>query len=150
MKLVKLLMLMLLLLLASGGVYAQEHLGCKDFEYRYEAHSSEELREIAASCKSKSIANLYYNRAYHVDLVLEASVFNGLVVYSGDSSRVRIDSYRLYIALLEQMAPIWFPDISARVAFLNHEYDRRGEIARLRLRGYDRVADQLERTSLTR
>lgn len=148
MKLVK--CLILLVLPATGGVYAQEHPGCSDFEYRYEAHSSEELRRIAASCKSKSIANLYYNRAYHADLILEASVFNSLVVYSNSSNKVRLESYSLYMALLEHMAPIWYPNTSARVAFLNHEYVRRGEIARLRLRGYERAADQLERTSSTR
>ena len=71
-------------------------------------------------------------------------------MYSDDSNSVRIDSYSLYMALIEQMAPVWYPDASARVAFLNHEYDRRSEIARLRLRGYERVADQLEHTSSTR
>jgi hypothetical protein len=53
------------------------------------------------------------------------------------------------MALLEQMTPIWYPDSAGRVDFLNHEYDRHGEIARLRLRGYDHVADHLEREAAT-
>ena len=143
MKLVKL--LMLLTLAASRTVLAQEHHACSDLIYHFDSHASEELRTIAASCKSKPIANLYYNRAYHAELVAEATSLAGLITYSDNSSRVRFMAYRLYMALLEQMAPIWYPDSAARVAFLNHEYDRRVEIAGLRLRGYDQVADHLER-----
>ena len=143
MKLVKL--VMLLAQTASGAALAQEHAACNDHEYQYEMHTPGELRTIAASCKSTPIANLFYNRAYHYDLVSEATALAELIVYSDSSNAVRLASNRLYVALLEQMAPIWYPDWSERVAFLNREYDRRDEIARLRLRGYDHIADRLER-----
>lgn len=147
MKLVKL--LMLLAQTASVTVLAQEHHACSNHDYHYEAHAPGELRTIAASCKSTPIANLYYNRAYHADLVSEATTLAGLIAYVDNSSSVDFEAYRLYMALLEQMAPIWYPDPGARVAFLNREYDRRDEIARLRLRGYENVADHLERNIIT-
>ena len=144
MKLVKL--LMLLTLLASAPALAQEHPACRNVAYHYETHTPEELRSIAKSCKTVPIANLYYNRAYHADLVTEATTLARLIAYSDNSSNVHFEAYRLYMALLEQMAAIWYPDSADRVAFLNREYDQRVEIAGLRLRGYDHVAEHLERT----
>lgn len=146
MKFVKL--LMLVTLTASGIARAQEHHACRNAVYEYHGHTSEELRTIAATCKSTPVANLYYNRAYHADLVSEAATLAGLIAYSDDSSRTRFEAYRLYIALLEQLAPIWYPDPAARIAFLNREYDHRVEIAGLRLLGYDHVADHIERSTI--
>ncbi|UCB54895.1 MAG: hypothetical protein JSW45_13330 [Thiotrichales bacterium] len=144
MKLVKLLMLPALP--ASGAALAQEHPACRNIAYHYEAHISDEPRSMANSCPSTSIANLHYIRVYHPDLVTEATALAGLISYSDNSSNVHFEAYRLYIALHEQMAPIGYPDSAARVALLNREYDRRVEIASLRLRGYDQVADHLEST----
>ncbi len=47
--------------------------------------------------------------------------------------------------MLEALAPLWFPDADARIEFLRNEYDHRGEVVELRLRGFDRIADRLER-----
>jgi len=143
-------LLMLLAMTASSTVLAQEHPACSNPAYHLEAHTPADLRDIAASCQSKSIATLFYNRAYHADMVQEAATLAGLIAYSDDRGKEQFDAYRLYMALLENMTPIWYPDSEARVAFLNREYDRRGEIARLRLRGYDHVADHLERTTMMR
>lgn len=148
MKLMKL--LIALALSGSGAALAQEHPACHDLGYRYEAHASEELRRIAASCASKPAAKLYYNRAYHADLVVEGRTLAGLIAYSPAHGGARFEAYRLYMGLLEQLAPVWYPDPAERIAFLNSEYDRRGEIARLRLRGYDHLADRLEREAVTR
>ena len=148
MKLLKL--IMLLALGASESAFAQEHAACNSLTYAYEDHAPDELRMIAASCDSKPVANLYYNRAHHSELVSEAAILAGLIAYSDDANRLHLDAYRLYMALIEQMAPVWFSDPVARVNFLNHEYDRRNEIAHLRLRGYDRMADRLEKLTVTR
>ncbi len=85
MKLVKL--LMLLALTASKFVHAQEHPACSNLEYHYEDHASEQLRTIAAFCNSTSIAYLYYNRAHHTDLILEATMLSGLISYSSSTFR---------------------------------------------------------------
>ena len=142
-------LLMLVSLTASGAVRAGEHPACSDPDYTYQAHTSAELRTIAASCKSTPIANLYYNRAYYADLVSEATTLAELIAYSDNSSSVNLEAGRLYMALLEQMAPIWYPDSATRAAFLNREYDHHAEIAALRLQGYDRMADRLERNIVT-
>ena len=139
-----------LALMVSGVVHAQEHPACGDLDYRYEALASHELRSIAASCQSKSVANLYYNRAHHADLVNEAATLAGLIAHSNARSSTQFETYRLYMAVVEQMATIWYADVGERADFLNREYDQRGEIARRRLRGYDHIADYLERTNLAR
>lgn len=144
------LLLMALTLAVDGVAAAQEHPACSDLGYRHQIHSSKELRGIAESCQAKPIANLYYNRAYHVDLVAEGRGLAGLITYSPANGRAHFDAYRLYMAMLEELAPAWYPDPAERIAFLNSEYDRRGEIARLRLRGYDHLADRLEREAVTR
>ena len=147
----KLVRLMLALMLTGSGIaLAQEHPACADLDYRYEAHASTELRAIAESCQSKPIASLYYNRAYHAELVAESRSLAGLISYSRTNSSADFEVYRLYMAMVEQLAPIWYPDSDERMVFLNTEYDRRGEIARLRLRGYDHLADRLEREAVTR
>jgi len=142
--------LILLAATASGSVLAQEHTACSDFEYGYQVHSPDELRRLAASCKSASVANLYYNRAYHADMVHEAIVLSGLIDFTDSSSQVRFEAYRMYMAMLEQLVPLWYPSPESRAAFLNREYDKSGEIAALRLRGYDQMADHLEYGNLMR
>jgi len=139
-----------LALMVSGVAHAQEHPACGDLDYRYEALASHELRSIAASCQSESVTNLYYNRAHHADLVNEARTLAGLISHSNARSSTRFETYQLYMTLVEQMAPTWYADVEERADFLNREYDQRGEIARRRLRGYDHIADYLERKDIAR
>lgn len=54
----------------------------------------------------------------------------------------------MYIAMLEEFAPLYYPDIQQRVKFLNMIYERRSEVVELRLHGYDKLADALERKIL--
>jgi hypothetical protein len=126
-------------------VKAKEHEACSNLNYPYQAHSSKELRAIAATCQSDSISRLYYNRAYHVDLLLEGETLSQIIALHNRDMRRHIEAYRFYIALLEAFAPSWYPDADARAAFLNKEYDRLGEVAELRLHGYDHLADVKEK-----
>jgi hypothetical protein len=87
---------------------------------------------------------LFYNRAYHSDLLEEGKTLSNLISYFGQDIKRHFEAYRLYIALIEQFAPYWYPDATERAAFLNTEYDRRGEVVELRLHGYDRLADLKE------
>lgn len=75
----------------------------------------------------------------------EGRVLSGLIPYRRHESNVDFDAYRIYMALLESLTPVWFTANRERLEFLNSEYTRRMEIAELRLRGYDLQADQLER-----
>lgn len=135
----------LLLYLFVAGVSAQEHRACRDADYPYQARSAAELRAIAVSCRPGPMAELYYYRAYYLDLITEAAAMSSLVVRLNPEYRHRFESHRLYMALIEVLAPVWFEQADERVAFLNAEYARAMEVAELRLRGYDRLADRLER-----
>lgn len=129
----------------GNTVNAQDHPACANLDYVYQNDSSKQLRAIAASCRSPAIAQLFYNRAYHKDLVKEGETLSLMVsLFSPDVTR-HFEAYRLYIALIEAFAPLWYADPQTRVAFLNREYDRRGEVAELRLHGYDRLADLKEK-----
>jgi hypothetical protein len=132
-------------LLVSSVACAQEYPGCQEPDYDYTGHSASELRAIAASCKWSAMRQLYYRRAYHADLVVESRILSGLIPYSHRDVDVQFEAYRIYMGLIEALAPVWFPDPAERIAFLNGEYGRRSEVAELRLRGYDQLADRLER-----
>jgi hypothetical protein len=140
-------------MVGQNTAWAGEHPACQDLAYDYHANSAAGLREIARTCHDPAIARLYYNRAYHLDLIHRAREQSDLISYSSRSGqylatpeRVRqMESYQLYMALIEAMAPRWFDDPAERIAFLNEEYDRHGELAELRLKGYDHLADFKER-----
>lgn len=134
-------------LIGCSGAFAQEHPGCRNLDYGYQQHTPVELRAIAASCRYPDVAYLYYNRAYHAELLSRADAMASLIPYSGREKQKQYDllSYRYYMAMIEDLASVWYPDPIARVRFLNLEYDRRSEIAELRLKGYDQIADRLER-----
>lgn len=137
------------LLLVTGLLFqthaiAFEHPGCEQTDYPYWLHSAAELRLIAGTCTSIEVSRLYYLRAYHADLVAEGRAMAGLIPYERRDSNIDFDSYRVYMALVETLTPVWLPEDGDRLHFLNAEYARRMEIAELRLRGYDLQADRLE------
>jgi hypothetical protein len=147
-------LLALLVLFGSGSVYAGEHRACRDISYPYLGLSSNKLRAIAATCNNEEIAKLFYNRAYHSDLASEARTYAGLMTYSRGTGSTfttappriaRFRGYLLYISLIEQFASERYPDLQQRARFLNREYDSQGEIAELRLRGYEHMANHRER-----
>jgi hypothetical protein len=129
----------------GNQVNAQEHEACVDLNYDYQSQTAKQLRAIAATCQSDRISHLYYNRAYHVDLLKEGETMSHIDALYSRGLIHYIESYRIYIALIEAFAPNWYPDVEARAAFLNQEYDHRGEVAELRLHGYDRLADVKEK-----
>ena len=90
------------------------------------------------------MARLYYNRAYHAELLQEGEALSRIVSVSGRETTRHLQAYRLYMALLEAFARNWNRNIQDRAAFLNREYDRRSEVVELRLHGYDRLADLKE------
>lgn len=141
--------LALAMLVVNGVVHAAEHPACHDLDAPYVRHSSSQLRAIAASCRSGAIANLYYHRAYHADLLVEGETLAGLITYAKRDSAHHFDAYRSYVVMIEALAPIWYPDRLERAVFLNAEYERCAEVAELRLHGYDMVADRLERQATT-
>ena len=149
-KKMKLVSLLLAWALLSGTtVFAAEHRACRELDYPYTDRTPAETRAIAASCRHRPVATLYYHRARHADLVAEESALARLIPYSPRASRYHFAAYTICIALIEALAPVWYADPSARAEFLNAEYDHRGEVAELRLHGYDTLADRLEGESAT-
>ena len=135
------------MLAAAPATWAQEHAACGEPARSAAVRDSTQLRKMAAACDNPAISALYYNRAAHLELLAEAHVMSGLIAFRPSSSNSSLLSYRIYIAMIEALAPVWFPRVEERIAFLNAEYERRSEIARLRLRGYDPLANRLERQS---
>ena len=117
---------------------------CRDIGTQYLQQAVETVRALAEHCDNPELADLYYKRAYHLELI-ERNYASQAGIYAYHRGYPPISEYRLYIAMLESLAPVWFPEVKARADFLRSEYDHRGEVVELRLRGFDRIADRLER-----
>jgi hypothetical protein len=142
----KILRLIAVLGLAFNGVAvsASEDPACAQLDHTFQSYTAGQLRAIAGTCDDKSVARLFYNRAYHKDLLSEGRALSGIITSNAEPDGYHVTSYRLYIALVEELSFQWFPEPNARVAFLNKVYERRGEVIELRLHGYDRLADALD------
>ena len=112
--------------------------------------TEQRYREIAATCDNDRLARLYYNRAYHQELLKEGVLFSRLVIQSDGTLQYHMDAYRLYIAMIEIFAQSQYPDLLVRAEILNNVYESRSEVIELRLQGYDRIADTLEKKLLLR
>ena len=74
----------------------------------------------------------------------EGKALSGIILYNWETSEYQLTAYRLYIAMVEESAPLYYPDVQQRVEFLNTIYERRSEMVELCLKGNDRLADALE------
>jgi hypothetical protein len=146
----KLLLLFGALLLGASPLQADEHAACWDMDYPFEKHSPQELRQIAASCRSALVSRLYSQRAEYADLVKEHQLLSSMAIQSRGGNNPDLETYRIYIGLIEAFAATLYPDPVERLYFLTEEYSRQIEIAELRLRGYDHLADRMEQETLTR
>ena len=130
---------------------AEEHSACRNPLADYTNHSSSELSTIASSCKSPAVANLFFNRASQNDLEELDHVYSSLIPYRPRGDRHHFDSYQMFITLVEVFAGENSQSVEENtVEKLNSVYDIAGEIAELRLRGYDLQADALEREAWTK
>jgi hypothetical protein len=119
--------------------------GCQTPVFSQMPVDSIELRAIATSCPPGPIADLWYNRAYHAELLQRYRSAMQLEVYRPQDDVRNYHSYRIFIDLSEAMAEhTMSADSLDTVVWLNSIYDRAGEIAEMRLRGYDLQADRLE------
>lgn len=90
-------------------------------------------------------------RAYIVDTFhcfddqSEGKALSGIIFYNRETSYYQLTASRLYIAMVEELAPLYYPDVQQRVKFLNTIYERRNEMVELCLKGNDRLADALEK-----
>ena len=94
-----------ILLIFPGYLLADEDPACSTPDKTFLETGATELRQIAASCTDPGISRLFYNRAYNKDLLAEGKVLSTLETIN-DQSGYLITSYRLYIALIEEMATL--------------------------------------------
>ncbi len=131
-------------LVISSVAVASEHPACENYDQPFYSQSAKALRAIAESCQDEAVSRLYYNRAYFQDLIAEGKVLSNIILHNTESSDYQLTAYRLYIALLEGIAPLYYPDSHQRIMFLNTVYEQRSDVFELRLHGYDKRADILE------
>ena len=131
------------LIFCSTG-YTHELIACENYHYLPDNDSATSLRMIAARCTNPELAKLYYNRAYHLDLLNESKTYAQIIPYQQEVGDYHFVAARIYITLIELLAPNWFANSTDRISFLNDIYEKRTEIVELRLHGYNKVADILE------
>ncbi|MES9991969.1 MAG: hypothetical protein ABW098_08450 [Candidatus Thiodiazotropha sp.] len=135
------------LFLFSGALHsAGEHAACQK-PNAYEDYSAKTLLSIAQSCKVTEVADLFFNRANHIRRVEKYIDFeHSLHKLKAGENIAYIDSYRIHIALAEALLYKGLePHELQTLNQLNRIYERSAEIAELRFRGYDLLADRLER-----
>lgn len=128
-------------------VLGEEPPECYTHKYSSEQLSAERLRTIAEKCPLTPVANLYYNRAYHIDLInhhADKSKLESIVLDRSERFERVLESYRVYIALVETFAIRTNAEVAVLIEALNQGYEEAIELAELRFQGYDRRADWLE------
>ncbi|WP_428622728.1 hypothetical protein [Sedimenticola sp.] len=104
-------------------------------------YSPEQLRQVAEKCEETAIANLFYNRAYHAELLTKFQILNRLQAHQPNSDLAHYHTQRIFIALSEAFARrAWKQGNLQAIQQLNQQYDRSIEIAEYQLKGYDVLA----------
>jgi hypothetical protein len=136
-----------LLWMASPLFAADQHPACLNPRGTDQSYAIDELFTIARSCKQREVADLFYNRAQHRQLLEKYRRFENSLIHYGDRDHLAyIESYRIYIGLAEAFSlSLYAEDNKLVIARLNRVYEQSGEIAEMRFKGYDLIADRLER-----
>jgi hypothetical protein len=124
---------------------ADERSACSDPGYDWYRHSPLELRRIASQCNTRLYSELNYHRAYYLDLLRESEAVSGVISWSDNGSAASATAHKLYMQLVEQLAPLYYTSDEELAAWLVSEYEIRNEIAELWLRGYGVLAERLGR-----
>ncbi|MCU7852544.1 MAG: hypothetical protein KZQ80_10060 [Candidatus Thiodiazotropha sp. (ex Monitilora ramsayi)] len=124
-----------------------QHIACFDLTSSTQNYTVDDLLFISSSCKVPEVSDLYYNRANHQRLLRKYIQFEHSLAHTGSRDyRSYIEAYRVYIGLAEAFIKQRLsPDEPAVLERLNRIYEESGEIAEMRFKGYDLIADQLER-----
>ncbi|MCU7810712.1 MAG: hypothetical protein KZQ77_05680 [Candidatus Thiodiazotropha sp. (ex Notomyrtea botanica)] len=133
--------------LGFSSLAVGQHLACFDLRSSIQNYSVDDLLSISSSCKVPAVSDLYYNRANHQRLLQKYRQFERSLIHTGNRDyRSYIDAYRIYIGLAEAFTQQKLsPDETAVLERLNRIYEESGEIAEMRFKGYDLIADRLER-----
>ncbi|WP_275098579.1 hypothetical protein [Sedimenticola hydrogenitrophicus] len=136
----------LLILGVLGGLFSLNGSAANPNDcYNPFTHSAEyppaQLRQVAKKCDETAIANLFYNRAYHAELLDKFQILNRLQAHQPTDDLTHYHTQRIFIALAEAFADrAWTRGEAQAITLLNRQYDRSIEIAEYQLRGYDKLA----------
>jgi hypothetical protein len=116
--------------------------GCPDaFDTGVQQASPAQLRSIAADCDDPSVAALFYNRAYHAELLDDLALLARLHRAGSNTDRLHWEQRRIYIALAETFAAEAAGSNSQIADQLNLAYEESIRIAERAINGYERMAD---------
>jgi len=97
-----------------------------------------ELRRIGLACSNDGVKDLYLNRAYHLELLIELKAVTHLESLRGERKTRHYHTQRILLGLSEAMAyGAWKQGQSSIILSLNRSYDEAIEIAEYQLRGND-------------
>lgn len=101
------------------------------------------LRQIARTCGKPAVANLFYNRAYHAELLHKFRTLSRLQALKPNHNQTHYHTQRIYIGLAEAFAQrAWQHGAGNAISQLNLQYDHSIETAEYQLKGYDMLAAQ--------
>jgi hypothetical protein len=119
----------------SGG---SEHPACRMPFPAFDSPSTDFLRSIASSCRDEETAMLFYNRAYHREVMADLRRLCGLETGRDGEDEIRYEQGRIFIAVAEEMARIaWIEGRPGTLDALNAAYDRSIETAEYTIKGYN-------------
>jgi hypothetical protein len=130
-----------------GCATSEEHSACHNLPLTDPGYTSGELLAIAQSCESPQVADLYFHRSQHIRLLKKFADFErGLLHFSERDDNSYVESYRMHIALVEVFSSqdLLTDKRDQTLNKLNRIYEQSQEIAELRFKGYDLIADRLE------
>ncbi|MEA3274991.1 MAG: hypothetical protein U9Q81_06825 [Pseudomonadota bacterium] len=119
-------------------MHAQQHQACDSPFFSFDDPSPAALREIAASCEHRPVAMLFYNRAYHKEVLGDLRLLTGLHTYGTSEDQIRYEQSRIFIALAEELARrAWESGSCSGIASLNAAYDQAIETVEYTIKGYN-------------
>ncbi|MES9871529.1 MAG: hypothetical protein ABW162_06430 [Candidatus Sedimenticola sp. PURPLELP] len=142
MRLMGLTLFGVMLTFSLGGI-AAEHPACTNPFLKQTVVTPGESRGIAISCTEEEISSLFYNRAYHQELLENFRSMAMLESYTETDDMMHYEAQRIYIGLAEAFArSAWNNGNLKAVSALNEQYDQAIAVGELQIRRNEVLARQ--------
>ncbi|MES9963725.1 MAG: hypothetical protein ABW116_09295 [Candidatus Sedimenticola sp. 20ELBAFRAG] len=127
----------------SLGSISAEHPACINPFLEKAVVTPDESRGIAISCTEEEIASLFYNRAYHQELLDNFRSMTRLESYAETDDMMHYEAQRIYIGLAEAFTrSAWNNGNLKAVSALNEQYDQAIAVGELQIRRNEVLARQ--------
>lgn len=131
------------LMTASFPALSEEHPACTFPFTLHDNASIDELHKFASTCSSNEVADLFFNRAYHQELMVNFQTLSSLESYTQTNDQMHFQAQRIFIGLAEAFASkAWLKGNPNAIKDLNKSYDKAIEVSELLLRGNEILARQ--------